>query len=447
MTKEIQNDVMIKILILGGGFGGVEVLRRLEKIFQNDKNISLTLISKDNFFLFTPMLPEVISGSIETRHLATPLRTFCKKGIFYEANVDKVDLENKSVRITHKVGRVSDPLGQKNHSIKWDYLVISLGGEPNFFGNNEIQENSFTLKNLNDAMNLRNHLIDMLEQADLEHVEEELKRKLLTFVVVGAGFSGVETVGEINDFIRESVSQYYRNLKETDIKIFLIEYAPRILPEVTMDLAEFALKKLKEHGIEVILNTGVTGATKDSVKLSNNTNIETCTIIWTGGIRTNTTVSDIPCEHDKIGRLIVDEFLHVKGYDNVFAIGDCASILDYNTGRPYPPTAQNAIKQASVVVKNLHLKIKNQDDTIRKEKFRYKTRGIMALIGKRHGVGMIFGLKIQGLLAWWFWHTYYIGRLPSLEKRIRVIVDWTIDLIFKKDVARLKIVDKKRSPS
>ncbi|MGI8831960.1 MAG: FAD-dependent oxidoreductase, partial [Nitrososphaeraceae archaeon] len=208
------------ILILGGGFAGVEILRELQKTFQDDIRIDIILVSKENFFLFTPMLPEVASGMIETRHILTPIRTFCKRAKFYEANVESIDLNKKQVLISHTLGRENDPFRSTSHLLNYDYLVIALGSETNFFGLKDVAESAFTIKSIGDSIILRNHVINMLEQADIEYEYKELQRGLMTFVVVGGGFSGVETVGELNDFVRESINHFYYNIDEnTNVRI------------------------------------------------------------------------------------------------------------------------------------------------------------------------------------------------------------------------------------
>ena len=206
-AKPIQQK---HILILEGGFGGIKVLTQLQRAFQNDVSIHITLVSRDNFFLFTPMLPEVASGMIETRNIVTPVRAFCNRAKFYEANIEAVDLNNKQVVITHAIGKHTDPIGWRSHTLNYDYLVLALGSDTNFFGMTEVARNSFTIKTISDAIVLRNHVINMLEQADVEHDDANLRRSLMTFVVVGGGFSGVETVGELNDFVRETKS--YKNI-------------------------------------------------------------------------------------------------------------------------------------------------------------------------------------------------------------------------------------------
>jgi NADH:ubiquinone reductase (H+-translocating) len=433
-----------RILISGGGFGGIEVLRQLQKAFQDDVSVDITLVSRDNFFLFTPMLPEVSSGMIETRHIVTPIRTFCNRAKFYEANIESVDLENKQVLITHAVGKETDPIAWRSHTLKYDYLVLALGGETNFFGMTQVAKYAFSMKSIDDAMILRNHVINMLEQADVESENKELKKSLVTFVVVGGGFSGVETVGELNDFVRESIRHYYHNLDDKDVKIILVNSGRRILPEVTEDLAEFALQKLRKDGVEVILNTRLVGAERDKVNLSDGVTISCNTLIWTGGISPNIIIKNLSCDHDKSGRIITNNRLEILGYKDAFAIGDCACIQDPRTGNPYPPTAQHALRQARVAANNI-ISVINGGSAPDAKTFDYKTKGVMALIGQRNGVGILLGHKVHGFTAWWLWRSYYLGNLPTLEKKLRVSVDWFIDLFFKRDVTRLKTLTAKRS--
>jgi NADH dehydrogenase len=428
---------LTRILILGGGFAGIEVLRQLQKAFQNDIGIDITLVSRDNFFLFTPMLPEISSGMIETRHIVTPLRVFCNRAKFYEADVESIDTDNKQVVISHRIGKQTNPIEWRSHVLKYDYLVIALGSETNFFGMNEASKQAFTLKSLGDAIVLRNHVINMLEQADIEHEDLNLRTSLLTFLVIGGGFSGVEIVGELNDFVLDSIKHFYHNLEKAKIRRVLVNSGARILPEVTEELSEFALQKLRENGIEVILNTRVIDITSQGVKLNDGTNISTQTIIWAGGGKPPSLLSGLSCEHDKSGRLVTNDFLEVIGHtESVMALGDCASITDPNTGKSCPPTAQHAIRQGKIAAINLISTIKDQVNA--KKKFDYKTKGVMTLIGKRNGVGILLGYKIQGFAAWWVWRSYYLLNLPTVGKKLRVMVDWFIDLFFKRDVTRLK---------
>src|ERR687888_340379 len=431
-----------RILILGSGFAGIEVLKRLQRKFRKKSNIDITLVSRDNFLLFTPMLHEVSSGMIEIRHIVTPIRTFCKKANFYEADVQSIDLQNNKLVIAHTIGKHSEPTAYDQHALEYDYLVIALGSETTFFGMDDIKKYSFTMKTIDDAIVLRNHVINMLEQANLEQQNSELKKSLLTFVVVGGGFGGVETVGELNSFVKDTVREFYKNIQLKDIKIILVNSHDKILPEVGEDLGDFALHKLKGSGIQFIMNTRVKGATASSAELDNGTIIPTYTLIWTAGVSPSNVIAKLPCSHDKHNRIVANSYLELSGYEGVvYALGDCASITDPHTGKPYPPTAQHAIRQGKVAAKNIISDIEGKSKK-KKKKFDYKTKGMMAEIGKRTGVATLFGFKVHGFGAWWLWRTFYLANLPTLKKKLKVMLDWTMDLFFKPDVAMIKRIEE-----
>src|SRR5215208_1150372 len=473
-----------EILILGGGFAGVEVLRRLQDRFQNDVSVDITMVSKDNFFLFTPMLHEVASGMIETRHIVTPIRAFCNRAKFYAAKVKSIDLNNRQVQIesplsSHSIinsnsSNLESPATFAIHqeqaqesnrlllsnfgkaqlsNLSYDYLVIALGSETKFFGMADIEKHALTIKSWTDSIVIRNHVIHQLEQAELLLRQRPFSDKknngsdsditnrenLLTFVVVGGGFAGVETAGELNDFLRDSVKEYYHNVEPKDIRVMIIQSGNRLLPEMSKELSEFAMQKLTQSGVEVLLNARVTGATATSVRLKDGRSIPTKTIIWSGGIAPNPITEELTCEHDiKSGRIITNKHLEVQGYPGVFALGDCAFIIDPNSGDPYPPTAQHAIREGTVVAQNIISLIEGKSEN--KKVFDYKTKGMMATIGKRNGVGAILGVEVQGFIAWWIWRMYYLANLPTLQKKIRVMADWTLDVFFKRDVTMLKTI-------
>jgi NADH dehydrogenase len=479
-----------KVLILGGGFAGVEVLRRLQNRFQNDVSVDITMVSKDNFFLFTPMLHEVASGMIETRHIVTPIRAFCNRAKFYAAKVEHIDLSNKTIVIETPIASLSKKVSynevdstteeEKEESkaillsksqidrLSYDYLLIAIGSETKFFGMPGIEKHSFTIKSWNDAIVIRNHIIHQLEQAEvllrqqinpsssddydningkhLDLYQKDEKERLMTFVIVGGGFAGVETAGELNDFLRDSVEDYYHNIEAKDIRVILIQSGKRLLPEMGEELAKFAMQKLIQSGVEVILEARVTDVTENSIKIEDGRTISTNTVIWSAGVGPNPIVEEIPCKHDqRSGRIVVNKFLEVEGYPGVFAIGDCAFIIDPNTGNPYPPTAQHAIREGTVASNNIISLIEGKVES-NKKAFDYKTKGMMASIGKRNGVGEILGFEVQGFVAWWMWRSYYLANLPTLQKKLRVLVDWTIDFFFKRDVTMLKtILDDERN--
>jgi NADH dehydrogenase len=255
--------------------------------------------------------------------------------------------------------------------------------------------------------------------------------------------SQVEIAGELNDFVRESIEHFYHNIDSMNVRVLLVNSGPRVLPELTNDLSEFALQHLRKNGIQVILNTRLVGAGPDIVKLNDGSLIASNTLIWAGGASPDDLVKKLVCNHDKSGKIVSNRFLEIEGYDNAFVIGDCACIIDSHTGKPYPPTAQHAIREAKVAAQNLIFAINGKSSN--KRIFHYKTEGMMALIGKRNGIGILFGHKIHGFAAWWLWRSYYLGILPTVEKKLRVMVDWLIDLLFKRDVTRLKTVAEESS--
>jgi NADH dehydrogenase FAD-containing subunit len=538
-----------KIAILGGGFAGIEVLTKLQKEFQNDIRVDITLISKDNYFLFTPMLHEVSSGMIEPRHVASPLRSFCKRARFIESEIKSIDLENRKIEFTnqvlearftsnkpHNIRREDKKLDTlSNHlpsvnssdisnvnmkndnnnnnyantkndqyvkSLWYDYLVIALGSNTNFFGNKNIEKSSFTMKSLYDAFSIRSHIIDTLEQTDIllfeekkdvvieqeiktnknnnyilnykdnENIFENTRKSLITYVVVGGGFAGVETIGEINDFIKESIKDYYQNIDIKDVRVILINSGPEILPEMDERLGKFALEELKKKNVEVILNNRVIDVKSiiegnedkenqvnlrgpKKIILKDNSYIIADTLIWTAGVVPEKSVIDISCEHDKSGKVVTDKYLQIKGHRDVYAIGDCASIIEPDSGKPCPPTAQHAIREGQITAENIcssikkELKFENTREMkekgkkreiieFNKKEFSYKTRGIMATIGKRNGVAMIFGYSIKGIFAWGIWRFFYLTHLPTLENKLRVMIDWGIDMMFGRNLTRLK---------
>ncbi len=427
-----------RILILGSGFGGIEVLKNLLQEHGDDRTIQITLVSRENFILFTPMLADVATGLIEYRHIITPVRSFSKNATFYQANVEKIDLDSKRVTFSRKIGNESDP---HEFNLEYDYLVMALGNETNFYDNKNIERNSFTMKNIDDAIALRNHIISMLEQANLEQTNRDLRRSLMTFVIVGGGFSGVETAGSINDFVKESIKKDYRTLSVFDTSIIVVNSHDVILPEAHEELGRFALEKMKSKGIEFILNSHVTDVVSNTVKLDNGTIIPSYTVVWTAGISPSQVIRSIHCDHDRSGRVLTNNYLEVEGRPGVYALGDCASVPDPYTGKFYAPLAQHAIKEGQAVARNISSSLKGMSE---RYVFDYKTRGMMAEIGTRTGVAILFGFKLHGFMAWLIWRSYYLVNLPTLRKKIRVIFDWTLDMIVSPDVSMIRSNEMKK---
>ncbi|MDH5418554.1 MAG: NAD(P)/FAD-dependent oxidoreductase, partial [Nitrosopumilus sp.] len=424
-----------KIVILGGGFAGVECARQLESQFKNNSKIELLMVSEDNFLLFTPMLPQVASGMIETRHIVLPIRTICKNTKFYEGRVKNIDPYGKLVTLWGTGDR-------RSISIHYDFLVVALGSETNFFGMSDVEKNAYTMKTLNDAVVLRNRVIDMLEQAENE-TDPILRKSFLNFVVVGGGFAGIETAGELMDLLLDA-RKHYPTIQKKDLRVIVLEALGMILPGFNQKLAGFAKDKMVERGIDIRLKTAVTSfdgnevttktvdpAPNDSIDDAVIDSIRTKTLIWTAGVTPVNTIKRSMFKTDK-GKLIINDFLEVPDFPGVFAIGDCALFLDPETQRPFPPTAQIAEAQAKVAAKNLISLIKNSE----KKKFVYHSKGQMAIIGKRSGIATFLGMNISGFWAWLIWRNVYLSKIATLDKRIRVFLDWTIDLFFDRDISR-----------
>ena len=430
-----------KIIILGGGFAGVECARQLESEFGDDPEIELVMISEDNFLLFTPMLPQVASGMIETRHIVLPIRTICQKTKFYEGRVKNIDPYGKLVTLWGTGDK-------RSISIHYDFLVVALGSETNFFGMADVEKNAYTMKTLNDAVMLRNRVIDMLEQAENE-TNPILRKSFLNFVVVGGGFAGIETAGELIDLLLDA-RKYYRTIHKEDLKVIVLEAMGEILPGFNKKLADFAKDKLIERGIDIRLKKAVTSfngnevttksldeTPKDSIDQSEIESIITKTLIWTAGVTPVNTIKRSMFKTEK-GKLIVNDFLEVPEFPGVFAIGDCALFVDPKTNRPFPPTAQIAEAQAKKAAINLISLIKNSE----KEKFVYHSKGQMAIIGKRSGIATFLGMNISGFLAWLIWRNVYLSKIPTFDKKTRVFLDWVIDLFFDRDISRLKLMKR-----
>jgi NADH dehydrogenase len=413
-----------KILLLGGGFGGLYTAIELEKRLSRHSHVELTLVSRENFFSFTPMLHEVAASDLDITHIVNPVRKMLKRTHLFLGDVQRIDLQNKQVAVTHG----SD---HHSHDLPYDHLVIGLGAITNFYQLPGLEERALTMKSLGDAIYLRNHLIQNLEEADTEcAVKMCLREPLMTCVVAGGGFAGVETIAGVNDFVREAL-QFYRNLHAEQIRMVLVHSGAVILPELSEKLGRYAQKKLEQRGVEMRLNTRVTGVTDEGVHLSDGTLIKTKTVVWTAGTAPNPLLGTLPCNRDH-GRVVANEFLEVPDWPGVWALGDCALIPDPKTGKPYPPTAQHALRQGRVLAGNIAAAL----DGGRKKPFVFSTLGQLASIGRRVGVANILGINFSGFIAWWLWRTIYLSKLPRAEKKLRVALDWTLDLLFSKDLVQ-----------
>ena len=417
-----------RILILGGGFGGLYTALELQKRLGRRDDIEVTLVNRENFFLFTPMLHEVAASDLDAADIVNPLRKLLNRVRFVAANVESIDLAAKVVVTSHADGA-------HHHELTYDHLVIALGSVPNYYSLPGVEEKSLSMKSLDDAVGLRSRLIDHLEEADFECCSAS-RGKLLTFLVAGGGFAGVETVAAINDFLHEAI-RFYPNLRQEMIRVVLVEYGPHLLPELGRKLGTYAERKLSERGIEVRLKTAVASLSDSGATLNDGTFIPTDTLIWTAGTAPNPLLAKLACAKDK-GKIVVENTMEVPGHPGVWALGDAAAMRDPRSGQLYPPTAQHALRQGKVLALNLLAAM----DGGRKRPFVFSTIGQLAAIGKRTGVANIFGVNFSGFIAWWLWRTIYLSKLPRLEKKLRVALGWSLDLLFSKDLVHLRTDSK-----
>jgi NADH dehydrogenase len=410
-----------RIVILGGGFGGLAAARELERL-TSDADVQITLVNRENYFLFTPMLHEVAASDLDLATIVNPLRKLLKRTTVFTGTVDHIDVEAHRVTVSHAGGLHS-------HELPYDHLVVALGAVTNFYAIPGLAERAISMKSLGDAIALRNQLIECLEEADFE-CSRAVRAPLLTVLVAGGGFAGVETVAAANDFLREAVS-FYSNLTEGDLRVVVVHPGSFLLPELGEELGRYTQARLAERGVEIILNTKVTGLDGDVVTLSGGQRIDARTIVWTAGTSANPVLDGIPCAKER-GRIRVSKFLQVPEWPTVWAVGDCALIPDASTGGFFPPTAQHALREGRQVARNIVAELTGRP----KRAFEFSTIGLLAAIGRRTGVANVLGINFSGFIAWWLWRTIYLAKLPRLEKKVRAAIDWTLDVIFSKDLVQ-----------
>ncbi|MDA2919140.1 NAD(P)/FAD-dependent oxidoreductase [Desulfobacterota bacterium AH_259_B03_O07] len=424
-----------RILILGGGFAGLDAAQQLEKIFSKDDNVEITMVNQDNYLIFTSMIAEVVASSIDAKHIVIPIRECLSKASFKELEIRDIDLEKKVVAGYHFHS-------SEVFKLEYDYLILALGSMTGYHGVPGAEDYSFPLKNLSDAMILRSHVIDMFEYADLE-TDPELRRRLLKFVVVGGGYTGIEVAAELNDFVHSS-RRFYKNIKADEVKVLVVDPGTRIMHEMSEGLADYGLNLLRKRGMEFLLQTRVKGVAEDRVEFQDGNHVETKTTIWAAGTSPQHVVGQLPCVNER-GRIEVNEYLEVLNYPGVWALGDCAQVPDAKTGKPFPPTAQHATREGKRVAYNVAAAVKGKDQN--KKAFKYKTMGMLAPLGHRSAVAQIMGLKFSGFFAWFLWRSIYLGKLPGFDRKMRVAIDWFLDMFLPRDIIQLKFLMRpKQSP-
>lgn len=426
-----------RILILGGGFGGIYTARYLEKLLKPSE-ASIQLVNRENYWVYQPMLPEVISGSIGITDVVSPIRRLCPRTHLVMREVEEIDLKNKVVI-------VSPGFKPRRMELHYDYLVIALGGITNFYGMPGMIENARPFRTLADALALRNHVLHALEEADVES-DPDLRAKLLTFVVGGGGFSGVEVVAELNDFIRH-VKRNYLRLRDQPARCVLVHSRDRILPEMTETLALFAQNILRKRGVEIILKDRLAAASSEKAILKSGREIPCKTIVSTVPSVLAPVLEKLDCPKNG-GGLLVNGNLELVGYEGaagyegpvgsegcVWALGDCASAKT-KAGNPVPPTAQHAIREAATVALNIRAKMTGGPSRV----FAFEGLGKLGSLGRFSAVAEILSVRVSGLAAWLLWRGIYLMKMPGIRNKVRIALDWIIALVFPPDLVQIKLL-------
>jgi NADH dehydrogenase len=398
------------VLILGGGFAGGYVARLLGRR-------GATVVSRENFMLYTPLLPEAASGTLEPRHTVVPLRVMCPHAELLIGEVESVDLDARRATITSE---------EDSHVVHWRDLVLALGAVPRTVPVPGLSEHGLSFKSLPDAINLRNHVLRRLEAADAAQ-DDAARHAQLSFVFVGAGYAGVEALAELSDLVEDAM-RFYPRLREVPKRWVLVDAAPKILPEIPSRLGEYAARELMDRGVEIHVGTTLRSVSAGDATLGDGTRIPTHTLVWTAGVRPNPLLAELGLPLDERGRVEVDELLRVRGVPGVWALGDCARVPNTRSAVPDPPTCQHALRQARRLAKNI------AGDP---QPYGYRMLGQVATLGRYKGIADVLGLRLRGFLGWFVTRTYHLYQLPLASRRTRVVVDWTVALLFRRDLAEL----------
>jgi NADH dehydrogenase len=406
----VEREARGGVLVLGGGFAGAYVARLLGER-------GATIVSRENFMLYTPLLPEAASGTLEPRHTVVPLRVMCPHAELLLGSVKSVDLDARTAEIETEAGP---------QTARWTQLVIALGAVPRTVPVPGLAEYGLSFKSLPDAINLRNHVLQQVEAADAEQDPAEQRRRL-SFVFVGAGYAGVEALAELSDLVDDAM-RYYPRLREIPRRWVLVDAAPKILPEIPWRLGDYAARELTERGVEIHVGTTLESVSGDDAVLGDGTQIPTRTLVWTAGVRANPLLRELGVPLDDRGRVEVDELLRVRGRESVWALGDCARVPNTRSSVPDPPTCQHALRQARRLARNL------QGDP---KPYGYRMLGQVATLGRYKGIADVPGLRLRGFLGWFVTRSYHLYQLPLAQRKLRVVVDWTVALLFRRDLAEL----------
>jgi NADH dehydrogenase len=406
------------LVIIGGGFAGTKTAQALEHTLPPDW--TLTLVSQENFITFNPLLPEVVGASILPGHVIAPHRQMIHCSHVCMAQVTEIDTAQRTVHY----------LGEGTGIMRYDQLVLACGSNANLDIVKGMGQYALPLKTLGDALFLRNRIISRLEQAELQP-DAQHRRWLTTFVVVGGGFSGVETAGELVDFLHASL-KYYKRVRAEDLRIILLHSGERLLPELSASLGAFTLRKMRAQGVDVRLNARAVRVTDRDVHLDAGEILEAGTVICTIGTQPNSLLEQIPAVKNR-GRLAVNPDMSVPDVDGVWAAGDCAAVVNAMDGKVCPPTAQFAEAQARQLASNIVARLNGR----RTRAFSYRPKGQLSSIGHNKAVAEIFGLKLSGFIAWLMWRGLYLLRIPTFARKSRLFLEWNWAMFFPPDIAHL----------
>lgn len=437
------------ILILGAGFAGIYIAVHLSKKFSGDSEVSVRLIDANEFHLFKPMLHEAACSSVDPYHIIQPISIINRKRAFdfIQGVVQSIDVDNQVVGICEECVHCSQSASclmkeldldstifdEEQTRLRYDYLVLALGAKPNYYGIDGAEEYTLPLDNLDDAVRIRKRLAGIFKIAQ-KASDEKTRRALLTFVVIGAGATGIEMVAEMHDFIYDVLISGNPGIRRDEINIILLEAYNRILPGVDEKVFRTVEKRLADKNIEIITSAKVAQVTKDSVQIDDR-QIPTYTKIWTAGIRANDIAASLPLAKDKVGRIKVNQYLQAPDYPNVYAVGDNSCFEDPRTRNPLPATGQVAIQEAQVVVKNILNTIKGKE----KKTFKFQQLGFAVTYGERAAVANLLGaLRLDGLLGWFTWKFAYLKHLMSIRPKLKSALDWFSDITYDRDASRHK---------
>jgi NADH:ubiquinone reductase (H+-translocating) len=420
----------VRILVLGGGYVGLYACLGLERALGREADI--TMVSTESFMQYQPFLPEAAGGNIEPRHVVVPLRRTLKRARVIVGHAIGVNHPDRKATIKPAEGDAIE--------VSYDHIVVGLGSVSRVLPVPGLAEHAIGFKSVSEAIYLRNRVLSRLDLAETT-TDPDLRRRALTFLFVGGGYAGVEALAELEDLAR-AATRYYRNVTRADMRWYLVEAACSILPEIGPKLAAHALRTLQERDIDVRLNTRLESATGGVMKLSDGEAFEAETLVWTTGVKAHPLTGTMGFPLDERSRIVVDRYMRVENIEGAWAAGDCAAVPDLDLGGVNPPTAQHALRQARRLARNLAATVRGE----RLKEYRYKNKGGLVSLGRYKGVARVMGIQLRGFPAWFLHRTYHVAMIPTINRKVRVLVDWTVALFFKRDIVQLGSLSEPRDP-